>query len=416
MNTWGAALRGASVYGCALLVACASTAALFLLGCGTSVRSTPSPPVAAEPARPRALPDLSSCALSARVLEIGGGAEVSAPVEVSDGFVVAFERHDGGRGEPDLFAQHVRVDGTLEPPVLVRAGARNPWGIVFGDAQHAYVVAGARGAPFQVLAIQSSGGEPDGVLSLDGPPDGAARGPRGIVTTHSADGHRVVRWGSGREVELPAQTSWPTPPERILVAGSEIEALVARHATGASFVALGSGPPRSTPLFTESEEPESQTTTASGVSVAAGPEGFVVVRSGPGYLDLEARFADRHGSLAPSAVPIPVPSSATSVRRYPQATALGTGWVVSYWDGRGASLVRIDARGAVTGDALELRSGDERGGHTDAPMVVGHGVIVATWYVAAPMFGVAPDEPTRPHGARIAILRCADHPEHRTDS
>ena len=119
MNTWGAALRGASVCGFALLVACASTVALFLLGCGTSVRSTPSPPVAAEPARPRALPDLSSCALSARVLEIGGGAEVSAPVEVSDGFVVAFERHDGGREDPDLFAQHVRVDGTHDVDAAV---------------------------------------------------------------------------------------------------------------------------------------------------------------------------------------------------------------------------------------------------------------------------------------------------------
>ena len=362
---------------------------------------TPSPPVATEPSRARL--DLASCELSARVLEIGGGAEVSAPVEVPDGFVVAFERHDDGGRQSDLFAQHVRVDGTLEPPVLVRAGAHNPWGIVFGDSQRAYVVAAVRGAPFRVLAAEPSG---DGVLSLDRSPDDAARGPRGIVTTHGVGGHRLVRWESGREVEVPLQTGGPVPHERILVAGPEIEALVAHDATGASFVALGAGPPRSTPLFAESDEPESQTTTASGVTVAAGPEGFVVVRTGPGYLDLEVRFADRHGSLAPSAVPIPVQSSGLRVRRHPRATALGTGWVISYWDGRGPSLVRIDARGAVTGEALELRSGDERGGHTAAPMVVGHDAIAATWYVTSPMFGVAPDEGTRRHGARIAILRC----------
>lgn len=81
---------------------------------------------------------------------------------------------------------------------------------------------------------------------------------------------------------------------------------------------------------------------------------------------------------------------------------------MSYWDGTGPSLVRIDASGALVGDAIELRSGDERGGHTDARMAASADAIAVTWQVAPPRFGHGfPEEEPRRPGPRLAVLRCA---------
>lgn len=391
----------------AMIVACA----WLVVACGSDAREitppTPAPAVVAATTPPAPGPDLGSCALSVHVQPIGQGGHVSAPIAVAGGFVVVYERGRAGRVPGALVSQRLRTDGTLEAPSILRDRSGNGWGIVFGHDGGAYTIASERGASAEVIPVWPAG-VPAGAIALHAVPDQAARGPRGTVLSWNDGERRVVQWESGRTLELPPQSSWPTPHETLLASGPETDVLVARSARGASFVALGADPPQPIPLFTESDEPESATTTASGVSVAAGPHAFAVVRTGPGYGDLAVRFADERGALAPASVSIPGPRGGREVRRYPRAAALGTGWAITAWDGVGPSLVRVDAHGEVTGAAIELRSGDERGGHTDAPLAVADGAIAATWHVTHPMHGVGADELTRPTGARIALLRCAE--------
>jgi hypothetical protein len=56
---------------------------------------------------------------------------------------------------------------------------------------------------------------------------------------------------------------------------------------------------------------------------------------------------------------------------------------------------------------MVLRSGDERGGQTEARIAVTSRAIAVTWVVGSPWFshGVAAEIPNRP-GPRLAVLSC----------
>lgn len=419
--------------------------ALGLFGCGAPAEPSASP--AAAPARagdethaavargglldergtsdseragepPRSPTDLSTCALVPSILELGAPSdgEPSAPVAIAGGFLVAFTRYDPA-GASHLYLQRAALDGTLGEPVLLRSGVHASRPLLVAFEGRAYVAAIAADGTAQIIvADEAHGGLGSGVpIGLSAPPEDLAFGPRGLVSTHTDGARRVVRRHDGRpDVELAGPESWPEPREQILVSGADVDAVLVRHGAQASFVALGAsdgpGGPAPVPLFSGSSPVWTE------ASIAAGASGFLVVRTGPGIGDLEVHVADRGGVVAPGPVSIPAPLASARapdalVRRYPRAAALGTGWVLSYWDGVGPSLVRIGATGAVTADAIELRSGDERGGHTDARMATTSDAIAVTWQVGPPArsHGFPEEEPRRP-GPRLAILRCARAP------
>jgi hypothetical protein len=112
------------------------------------------------------------------------------------------------------------------------------------------------------------------------------------------------------------------------------------------------------------------------------------LRSGHDIADLALYLAARDG-VFDAATPIAIARPRTSSRP-PDA------------------LVRRYASGAITADAIELRSGAERGAHTDARMVAGHDAIAVTWQVGPPELshGSSEEVPRHP-GPRLAILRCA---------
>ncbi len=93
--------------------------------------------------------------------------------------------------------------------------------------------------------------------------------------------------------------------------------------------------------------------------------------------------------------------------RHPRVAALGEGWAVSYWDGVGPAVLRFDAAGHALGPPAPVRSGDERGGHTDARMVATRDGLAVTWHMHEPerSHGLASERPRRP-GPRLGLLRC----------
>jgi hypothetical protein len=137
--------------------------------------------------------------------------------------------------------------------------------------------------------------------------------------------------------------------------------------------------------------------------VAAGPNGFAVVWSSS-LTSLKMARLDATG--APIGGETIVASVDAGVARFPRVTPLGDGWAVSYWDGVGPSLVRVDVSGRPTGSPLALRSGDETGGMTDAPIAVTSDGLVVTWVVRAALMGEVVAARARPKGARAALLSC----------
>lgn len=351
--------------------------------------------------------DLGSCPLAVVGLELGdpGDEPPSAPAAVPGGFVVAFTRYDAA-GASHLYLQRASEAGALEPALLLRANVHATRPVVLSHADDVEVVTydPAVGALALRLDPRTLAVVEERVLTAF--PDDAALGPRGLVWTEVDGEHRRVHREAG-ETAFPGPSSWPEPRESILASGPTLDAVLVIHGARRNLAFLdGSG--RLGELEHLFSGPEG---TWAEASLAAGEAGFLVVRTGPGIGDLEVHLATGPGSLAAVSIPPPATSARppdSLVRRYPRAVAIPGGWALSYWDGTGPSLVRIDTAGALTADAVELRTGDERGGHTDARMASTSGAIAVTWQVEPPMMshGFPEEEPRRP-GPRLAILRCA---------
>lgn len=367
--------------------------------------------------------DLLRCALAPRVHELGaaGDGEPSAPVVLGSAIAVAFTRPSASGAGSDLMVQRVLADGTVAPAVVVRSGVHFARPVLVGAGGRALVLAvradgASEAVPLDPATGAASTTEP--AIALDVIPEDASLGARGLVTTQSMTTHdhrRLVRrtlgpTGSPHDAHFPAPREWPSTREQLLASGTDLDAVLVRAPGGAwlGVIDAAGTETRSRRLFPG--------TTSGGrwseASLAAGASGVAVVRTGPGIGDLALFLVHGPGDLASLAsVAIPPPGGVASdalVRRYPRIAALEGGWAVSYWDGIGPSLVRVDAAGALTADAMPIRSGDERGGHTDACMVATHDALAISWQVGPPMMdhGFPEEQPRRP-GPRLAILRCA---------
>lgn len=369
----------------------------------------PEPEPAREPPDERpvvtARPDLLRCALTSTVHELGdlGDGAPSAPAIAGASIYVAFAR----AGDPDsvLYVQRLTADGTLEAPRAVASGVHYSRPTLVGDGASVHVVAVRADGASQAIPLDEDREPP---TAMPHPMDDVAHGPRGFVGSYVEPRGRVVWRPSQADVVLPRQTSFGEPREQLVASGRDADVVLLRHGHAIQLAAIaGSSATRSHVLFQDRQG------TWAEASVAAGPDGFALVRTGPEIGDLEVFLADAAGTIGGPAVAIPPPASSTRppdalVRRYPRVAAVRDGWALSYWDGTGPSLVRVDRHGAVTADAIELRSGDERGGHTDARMAASDALIAVTWQVEPPRFGhgFESEEPRRP-GPRLAVLRCA---------
>lgn len=386
-----------------VLVACGSDRPPSTVGTSTA----PPGPGPTLPSSPTSS-DLASCTLASTVVELGAPNDgvPSAPVAVAGGFVVAFTRYDTS-GASHLYLQHVSDVGVADEATLLRSNVHASRPFLFLRDGSPYVAAiAADGATSIVPADPTMLAS---TLAFPGVPEDLTSGRRGVVWS-DVDGEgsrRTIHRDGLADVALPTSGGWPEPREETLASGPTLDAVLLRDGDDRLLAILdGNGLVGSaTPLFT------APTGTWGEASIAAGAGGFVVVRNGPDPGGLQVLLTD--GSTPPVAVAIAPPRERavpddSVLRRFPRAAALGAGWVISYWDRVGPSIVRIDASGAITADAIELRSGDERGGYTDARMTTTASAIAVTWQVEAPPHGHGfPEEtPTRP-GPRLAILRCA---------
>ncbi len=358
--------------------------------------------------------DLLHCDLSLRAYELGspGDAPPSAPVLTGDGVLVAFTRTrtlsaDGA--VTDLLTQRVDRSGVLLAPTVLREGvhASAPRIAAAGGDLRVVAVSGAR---VDLLAIDASSGG----AQVDAPavtlpfwPEDLTAGPRGFVATHSTTQGRFVRRGIGvggsPDALLPPSEGMPEPQEQLVASGARVDLALfpTRTAVGLATLTPGVAAPSSR------RELFPRTAGASGESsIAAGPSGFAVVRNGPDLHALTLFRFDAQG--APLGTPTTsVDADPSRVRRHPRVAALGQGWVVSYWDGVGPSILRFDSDGEVIGRPVEVRSGDERGGHTDARMVADERALSVSWHVHEPEFshGVPTERPRRP-GPRLGVFQC----------
>ena len=325
------------------------------------------------PATPREAPDLLRCPLRVETYELGekGDGAPSAPVATANGFVVAFNHGSS------LVTQRLDGAGVLEDPV------------VFGDA----------GLATPLLALDRGVLSPlaDALPGVGGEawPDDWTGGPRGPVATFIRGDQRTVVTPA-RVVGFSVAGPHPMPTEQVLASGPDADVVVLRGApirvgvvpaSGGSVVhALGVSD------FVD-------------VSIAGGERGFLVIGDGSGMMNVTTVGLDRSG--VPSS-PNDLPRvDDTKVTRFPRAAALASGWVVTYWDGIGPSLVRIDSSARETSPPIELRTGDERGGQTEARIAVSGRAIAVTWVVGQPWWGhgVASEIPNRP-GPRLAVISC----------
>jgi hypothetical protein len=395
---------------------------LATMACPSTPRVQRAPPRAladvrvAAPARSPATPDLLHCDLESRTYEPGAPDDVrpSAPVLAGGGVLVAFTRPrpvaDGGV-VTELVTRRLDERGVLRPAVVVRQGAHASAPRIAAAGDRIRLVA-ASGARFDLLEIDAStgGGQADApAASLPFWPEDMTAGPRGIVATHSTPQGRVVRRSAGvgasPDVVLPPSGGMPEPHEQLVASGASLDLVLFPTAGAVGLAVLTPGaaaPTRQRELFTRGGAVWGE------ASIAAGPSGFAVVRNGPEVHALTLLRFDAQGE--PLGTPTTsVGSDPSHPRRHPRVAALGLGWVVSYWDGVGPSILRFDADGRAVGSPTEVRSGDERGGHTDARMVADERTLAVTWHVHEPEFshGVQAERPRSP-GARLGLFRCRD--------
>jgi len=358
--------------------------------------------------------DLLHCDLDPRVYELGAPDDgpPSAPVRTADGFLVAFTRGlalDGGRARNDLLVQRTDAAGELLPAVRIAEDVHLTTPRVAGDRDTIYLqVQPPVGGRFVLTMLQTEGAHPlvdRPAPLLSGWAEDLAVGPRGVVATWGTRAAREVERGIDREhapvVSLPASTVTPVPSEQLVASGAAVD-LVLLQPPGSLRVAVldpAGATAREIVLATVPADHRVES------SLAAGPAGFAAVFVDVDLRTLRLQRFDVRGEAIGEPTVSPAPEA--HVRRYPRITALGEGWAVSYWDGVGSAVQRFDAEGRPVGAPVEVRSGDERGGHTEARMVARDDALAVSWHVHGPEFshGHAQEVPRRP-GPRLAVLRC----------
>ena len=203
---------------------------------------------------------------------------------------------------------------------------------------------------------------------------------------------------------MPAIDSYTIPEEQIIASGRGADIVLARRDDGAEHIATavfampGAVVPKLVELFRTRADEWGE------ASIAAGEDGFVVVRDGPTINQLQLIRLDVKGDRVGDPVII---MTRGDVSRYPRVAALESVWIVSYWEGIGPTIVRLDADARPIGDPIAVRSGDERVGQTDARIAISANAIAISWLVASPMMdhGTRAEEPSHP-GPRLAVLRC----------
>lgn len=364
--------------------------------------------------------DLTRCPLELRVYELEANAGApSAPFATGDGFAVTYSRTVSGAAERVL--HRVDARGTLLPPqpigttTVSMAAPR----MVVQDGALSFPFANAGRVFLQTYDL------PSGVARADAPPTilpgipyELTAGPRGIFLAYSTppDSLALVR-GAGRnvtdpEVRLTAPGVSFEPPAQTLASGAQADvALVARRVTAELLtlaldaVVLAPGNARPAARF---ELARDRNGVQSGVAAGAG--GFLIAWSVAPFNQLALERLDLSGARA--SAPEPLRGAAPDrVLRYPRVTPLGRGWAVSYWDGTGPVVQRLDEAGRPLGAPVEVRSGDERGGHTDARMFATDDALWVSWTVGEPArtHGLPSEVPAHP-GPRLAVARCRSTP------
>ncbi|MFO0602857.1 MAG: hypothetical protein U0324_06765 [Polyangiales bacterium] len=392
------------------------------LGC-TPQRRAPAVRAAldARPAEAHAAPaptsdarDLLHCDLDLRAYELGAPDDgpPSAPVRTADGFLVAFTRGlplDAGRSRNDLLVQRTDAAGELLPAARVAEDVHLTTPRVAGDRDTIYLQAQPpAGGRFVLTMLQTDGALPlvdRPAPLLAGWAEDLAVGPRGAVATWGTRTAREVERGIDRQhapvVSLPASTMTPIPTEQLVASGASVD-LALIQSPGSLRVAVLD------PVSATARERVLAPVPADRwleSSLAAGPAGFAAVFVDVDLRTLRLQRFDARGEAIGEPTLWPAPDA--HVRRYPRVAALGEGWAVSYWDGVGPAVQRFDAEGRVMGAPVQVRSGDERGGHTEARMVARDDALAVSWHVHEPEFshGLAQEVPRRP-GPRLAVLRC----------
>ena len=387
------------------VVACSSSG-------GVAVPTTASAPASATAPDPSAVraeappESLATCPLALRTHELGDGASTlpSAPAPAGDGFVVAYTHFVDPHYE--LVTQRVGADGVLAPPI--GHGARpGPWVPLLAGRGGDLVLVTGDGKTPEAAHLDTSGRAATTSVALPAWPDAMALGSRGLLTSDITGKLRAIRRGGAPDITVPSTANMPVPGEQLVASGDGVDVVLARSELGSGYVvsvvvvAPGAPTPTTYELFRTQSDRE-----FGEVSVAAGPDGFLVVRAGPSIERLELYRLDPSGQRLGD--PVTLAAAANEVTRYPRAASLGTGWLATYWDGTGPTLVRLDADARQLGERIPLRSGDERGGHTDARLAVSADTIAVSWFVGPPLMshGFPEEEPKRP-GPRLGILTCA---------
>ena len=369
------------------------------------------------PAAPAVMNDargILHCDLDLRAYELGerDDGEPSAPARTTDGFFVAFTHSqplDAGRARTDLMAQRTDGSGALLPAMQIARDVHITTPRVVGDRDTIYVQAQPPSAGrFPLTMFQTEGA----VALVDRPApflsgwaEDMALGPRGVIATWRTRTGREVERGIDREhlpnISLTASTSTPVPSEQLVASGGSVD-MVLVQAPGSLRVAVldSSTTPRERVLATGPADRWFES------SLAASSSRFAVVFIDADMRTLRLQRFDSHGDAIGEAT-ILAPVDDSHVRRHPRITSLADGWAVSYWDGIGPTIQRFDADGRAVGAPFEVRSGDERGGHTEARMVASDDALAVTWHVHEPEFshGVPQEVPPRP-GPRLGVLRC----------
>jgi hypothetical protein len=337
---------------------------------------------------------------------------VTAPAFVDDAVFVASLRENEGQAE--LVVRRVTLQGEVtEAIVLTSAGFGSPQLASHGanlvlttvrEGQPEAIVFAASGEQLATLPL------PDWMESLD-------VGERGLVGLsgffEDVDHQTVVRLSldgsTASNARIPHRESALQPWEQLVATGSAVDLIVIREpeSSGIGLFACVIPPDAKAPtsrhlLARESEE------VVVGTSVAAGTNGFLVVvdETSSKRWALTVHLFDNQGTPIGAPVRHEAPDDG-GVRRYARAVAHGEGWVVSFWDGIGVSLLDLDAAGRAMGLPKQLRTADERGGHTDGRMDSSGDVLAITWEVWGPEWshGLASEQPEHP-GPRLALVGC----------
>ena len=360
--------------------------------------------------------DLARCPLELRVydLEANAGAP-SAPFATGDGFAVVYSRMVNGAAERVL--HRVDARGTLLSPRPVGAAIApivSPPLVVQGGAL-SFPIANAGRVFLQAYDLPSGVARADAPPTLlPGMPSELTVGPRGVFLAYSTppDAFVLARAVGGATTEPEVRLTAPIvsfePPAQSLASGAQADVvLIPRRVTAELLtlaldaVVLAPGNARPVARF---ELARDRNGVQSGV--AAGVGGFLVAWSVAPFNQLSLERLDLSGAR----VSTPEPLRATSperVLRYPRVAPLGRGWALSYWDGTGPVVQRLDEAGRPLGAPVEVRSGDERGGHTDARMVATDDALWISWNVLEPArtHGFPSEVPAHP-GPRLAVARC----------